>query len=144
MLYPGNVSWTEQGSRFCWHMMLRDKQVQVLRFQVTNPQTGDSYRVDPAHYLNIDQHLTLAWYPDAMLQFAHFIADEYQEKHGVRPTVHVNAIESLNFRPLQPMIDSSVDLASVKNDWSAKQWVVPLRPLSPAIAEHKFRAGLAL
>jgi vitamin K-dependent gamma-carboxylase len=128
-LYPGDVSWTEQGARFCWHMMLRDKQVQVIEFHLVDPKTGESNVVPLEKYLNIDQMLALAWHPDMMVQFAHFVADEYQQKHGVRPIVRVNAVEALNFRPYQPLIDPNVNLAEEKDDMLPKKWIFPLRPL---------------
>ena len=36
--YPGNVSWTEEGHQFAWHMKLRDKEADA-RFFVTDGQT---------------------------------------------------------------------------------------------------------
>ncbi|WP_166829530.1 HTTM domain-containing protein [Thalassoroseus pseudoceratinae] len=33
-LYPGNVSWTEEGHRFAWHMKLRDKSADSLTLKV--------------------------------------------------------------------------------------------------------------
>ena len=33
-LYPGNVSWTEEGHRFAWHMKLRDKSADSLVLKV--------------------------------------------------------------------------------------------------------------
>ncbi|MGH2570150.1 MAG: HTTM domain-containing protein [bacterium] len=40
-LYPGNVSWTEEGHCFSWHMMLRDKEG-AAKFRVTTPGPGGS------------------------------------------------------------------------------------------------------
>lgn len=35
---PGNVHWTDEGSRFSWHMMLRNKEPGYLEFRVHDPQ----------------------------------------------------------------------------------------------------------
>ena len=38
-LYPGNVSWTEEGHNFAWHMKLRTKVGEAV-FTVTHPAVG--------------------------------------------------------------------------------------------------------
>ncbi len=42
---PGNVSWTEEGHRFSWHMMLRTKQPGPFQIEVGSGQ-GDSLSAD--------------------------------------------------------------------------------------------------
>jgi len=37
-LYPGNVDWTEEGHRFSWQMMLRDKGYELRGFRVQRPE----------------------------------------------------------------------------------------------------------
>ena len=58
-LNPGNVSWTEEGHNFAWHMKLRDKSGRV-RFRVVNRSDGSSWSVDPRDSLTslaIPQHV---------------------------------------------------------------------------------------
>ncbi len=38
--YPGNVSWTEEGHNFSWHMKLRDKDTLHIEFFAISPKTG--------------------------------------------------------------------------------------------------------
>ena len=40
LLYPGNVSWTEEGHRFAWHMKLRSKVALDFRL-IANLESGD-------------------------------------------------------------------------------------------------------
>ncbi len=45
LLYLGNVSWTEEGHRFAWHMKLRDKQGRA-DFVAVDPTTGRETPID--------------------------------------------------------------------------------------------------
>ena len=49
-LYPGEVSWTEEGHRFSWRMKLRDKDASA-RFVVTDPIGGRRWIVDPDDHM---------------------------------------------------------------------------------------------
>ena len=69
-LYPGNVSWTEEGHNFSWHMKLREKKP-FLRFRLTDPVTGENWRPDPREYLTTRQFRKMATRPDMILLFAH-------------------------------------------------------------------------
>jgi len=126
-LYPDCVNWSEEGHRCSWRMMLRDKQIAKVEFNVTNPQTGEAYVVPLQNYINYDQLRMMSWEPDMILQMAHYVADEYEKAKGVRPIVTANVIASLDFRPFQPMIDTTVDLASQPETMLHKNWIVPLR-----------------
>ena len=45
-IYPGNVSWTEEGNLFAWHMMLRHKAVEA-RFFLIDRVAGTMREIDP-------------------------------------------------------------------------------------------------
>jgi hypothetical protein len=49
-LYPGNVSWTEEGHNFAWHMKLRTKIGEAV-FTVTHPRGGKTWTIKPEDYL---------------------------------------------------------------------------------------------
>jgi hypothetical protein len=70
LLYPGNVSWTEEGHRFAWMMKLRDKDA-AARFTVRDPASGREWRVSPGRYLLRHQEGEMEARPDMILQFAH-------------------------------------------------------------------------
>jgi vitamin K-dependent gamma-carboxylase len=128
-LYPGNVSWTEQGHRFSWHMMLRHKDIAKFAMSVTNPQTGTRREIDPLNYLSPRQVRQMSYRPDMILQFAHHVAELEQESTGVRPVVNVRVLASLNARPFQELIDPTVDLAAQPVSLAPAHWIVPLRPV---------------
>jgi hypothetical protein len=127
-LYPGNVSWTEQGHRFAWHMMLRHKDVRTFAMFLTDPRTGARRQIDPREYLNPRQVSAMSRRPDMILQFAHYVGDLEQARTGVRPVVTARVVASLNARPYQELIDPTVDLASQPDSLAPAHWIVPLRP----------------
>jgi hypothetical protein len=127
-LYPGNVSWTEQGHRFAWHMMLRHKDIKTFTMSLTDPRTGARRQIHPREYLNPRQVREMSRRPDMILQFAHHVADLKQARTGVRPVVNARVEASLNARPYQELIDPTVDLAAQPDSLAPAPWIVPLRP----------------
>jgi hypothetical protein len=134
-LYPGNVSWTEEGHRFSWHMKLRSKQADA-RFFVHDPATDETWEVDPSSFLTPWQYRKMATQPDMLLQFGHLIAEEFTARNpraaGTAPVeVHADVVASLNDRPPQTLIDPAVDLAATPRGLLPASWIVPLgRPLT--------------
>ena len=124
-LYPGEVSWTEEGHHFAWHMMLRDK-MGGARFFVTRPDTQETFEVDPADHVTFWQHHSMATRPYLTLQFAHYLADTFSPPQGPRVEVRAYAIVSMNFREPQFLIDPRVDLAKEEVGLGAADWIVPL------------------
>ena len=115
----GRPSWTEEGHRFAWHMMLRDKSGSA-RFHLTD---GDrTWIVDPADYLTAEQTRELPWYPEHLVKFAHHLS----EIHG-GVEVRAETSVSMNGRAPQPIVDPTVDLASVPRVWwGHAAWIVQL------------------
>ncbi len=103
--YPGNVSWTEEGHLFAWHMKLRDKDASA-RFVVKDADTGQTWSRGPRAYLTRRQAERMAGQPDMILQFAH--------------------------HP-QALVDPDTDLAAQARTLGPAPWIVPLRqPLRKA------------
>jgi hypothetical protein len=127
-LYPGNVSWTEQGHRFAWHMMLRHKDIRTFAMSVIDPGTGARRQIDPREYLSPRQLREMSRRPDMILQFAHHVADLEHARTGVRPVVNARVEASLNARPFQDLVDPTVDLAAQPDSLAPAHWIVPLRP----------------
>jgi hypothetical protein len=119
--------WTDSGDNFCWHMKLTKKDVASFTLTVLDPVTKREQQVPNTRaLLNPIQLKEMLTRPDMILQFAHFLSDEHQRRTGVRPVITVQAIESLNLRRPQPLIDPTVDLAAVSES-APKTWIVPLR-----------------
>ncbi len=122
--YDGNVLWHEQGMRFSWRVMVREKNGSVT-FTVTSPQTGRREEVGPGRYLNDQQTREMAGQPDLILQLAHRIRDDHARRWGTPVEVRVRALVSLNGRRGALLVDPEVDLAQVQPGLGDASWILP-------------------
>ncbi len=135
--YPGNVAWTEEGHRFAWRMKLRTKRGHV-RYHVLDPESGQSWEVNPSDYLTKRQVRYAGTRPDMILQFAHYLARKWEFEKGVNNVeVRVSAWCSLNGRDPQLLIDPQVDLTKVKRElWPPADWIMPLVDMTGLIPDQ--------
>ena len=70
--YDGNVLWDEQGMRWAWKVLVREKNGAVT-FYVKLPD-GRRHIVPPRRYLTDFQEREMSGQPDLILQLAHHIA----------------------------------------------------------------------
>jgi hypothetical protein len=126
-LYPGNVSWTEEGHRFAWQMKLRTKRG-FADFAIFDPATQKTWYVSPEEYLTKKQARKMPTQPDMILQFAHFLEDKWIKEHKLdKVEIRVNNYVSLNGRELAPMINPTVDLTKIERSLSKADWILPLQ-----------------
>lgn len=123
-LYEGNVLWHEQGMRFSWRVMAREKNGSVT-FVVRQPSTGREWHVPPHRHLTRLQERELSTQPDLILQLARHIADDFEQRGLGKVQVHADALASLNGRAAAPLIDPRVDLAAEPDGLLAKRWILP-------------------
>ena len=124
-LYPGNVSWTEEGHAFAWHMKLRDKWGQA-RFHVLNPVTDEEWIVDTTADLMPWQASKMTGRPGMILQYAHHLAEQWEPELGGPVEVRAHVTSTLNARHPQLIVDPTVDLAQVRWGLGPSDWIVPL------------------
>jgi vitamin K-dependent gamma-carboxylase len=124
-LYPGNVSWTEEGHNFAWHMKLRTKRGEAL-FTVTHPPTGQTWTVDPRDHLEWRQVMKMTTKPHLILQFSHHLAEEKRKQGYDNVEVRARVMASLNGREPQLLIDPTVDLARERASLLHAPWIMPL------------------
>lgn len=124
-LYPGNVSWTEEGHNFAWHMKLRTKTGEAI-FTVSHPASGQTWTVKPGDYLKSHQLMKTITKPDLVLQFAHYLAEENRREGFENVEVRARVMVSLNGREPQLLIDPNVDLAKEQVTLLPARWIVPL------------------
>jgi hypothetical protein len=125
-LYPGDVSWTEEGHRMSWRMMLRSK-TGTISFQVTHPASGQRWTVRPDRFLTPKQAARVAVRPELAWQFAQFLEQLYAAEGFAPVEVRARSLVSLNGRPPQSLVDPDVDLAA--EEWSLlwpTAWIMPL------------------
>jgi len=124
--YPGNVSWTEEGHILSWHMKLRDKNLHEIEFYAIDPESGQTWTIDPYEELSSRQVNKMGNRPDLIQQYAHHMADFFRNEGYEDIQIKVKAIVSLNFGERQFLIDPEVDLASHSRTLLHKQWIMPL------------------
>ncbi len=124
-LYPGNVNWTEEGYRFAWRMMLRNKPASAIFF-VTDPRTGQVWQVNPKAYLYPKQLRKMPMQPDMILQFAHYLAAQWEEKYDVpNAEVRVTVTAALNGRTPAMLVEPTRDLAKELRTLKHVDWIMP-------------------
>ncbi len=126
-LYPGPVSWTEEGHLYSWHMKLRDKSGEV-NFIAWSPVSGKTWVVDHRQYLTPRQVRKMPARPDMIHEFARFLGRELESQGHSPVRIGVQSLVSLNGRPPQPLIDPRVDLSREPVTLGAKRWILPLDP----------------
>jgi vitamin K-dependent gamma-carboxylase len=124
-LYPGNVSWTEEGHNFAWHMKLRTKVGEAV-FTVTHSASGQTWTINPQDYLKRHQVMKMSTKPELLLQFAHHLAETKRREGFEGVEVRAQAMVSLNGRQPQLMIDPNVDLTKQQSSLLPTPWIMPL------------------
>jgi len=124
-LYPGNVSWTEEGHNFAWHMKLRTKVGEAI-FTVTHPRSGQAWIVKPQDYLKSHQVMKMTTKPDLIVHFAHYLAEEKRREGYEDVEVRARVMVSLNGHEPQLLIDPDVNLAQEHVGLLPARWIVPL------------------
>ncbi|KFE70585.1 HTTM domain-containing protein [Hyalangium minutum] len=129
--YGGNVLWHEQGMRFSWRVMAREKNGSVT-FVVRSPVTGKEWHVPPRQYLTQLQEREMSVQPDLILQLARRIARDFEAEGKGPVEVHADARASLNGRPSELLVDPEVDLAHQADGLAPKGWILPAPDSPPA------------
>jgi hypothetical protein len=137
-LYPGNVLWDEQGMRWAWKVMVREKHGSVT-YRVRFRETGKQLQISPRRYLDARQAREMAGQPDLIAQLARHIARDFERRGRGPVEVRAEALVSLNGRPARPMIDPDRDLARVADSLAPADWILP-EPDGPPIRLRPRRA----
>ncbi|MGH7901307.1 MAG: HTTM domain-containing protein [Thermodesulfobacteriota bacterium] len=134
-LYPGNVSWTEEGHRFSWHMKLRSK-LAISKFYATDPTSNKTWEINLNKYLNPKQIRKMSAYPDMILQFSHYLADELRKEGYENIEIRARVLASLNYRKPQYFVDPEVNLAGQTPSIWPDNWIMPLQGPLPLTREQ--------
>jgi vitamin K-dependent gamma-carboxylase len=131
LLYRGGVEWTWAEHRFSWRMFLLTH-ASVSNFYVTDPNTGESIRIDLSDFLTTRQAPNMAYLPDFPLQFAHYLAT-VMPRRGPKPLqVQARIFVSINGRKRVLYVNPIVDLAAEPRTLGRPYWLLrndePLPP----------------
>lgn len=133
LAYGDDVRWHEQGMRFSWRVMVREKNGSTTMI-VRRKTDGRIWHVAPRSVLTRLQEREMSGQPDLVLQLAHHIRDDF-ERRGLGPVeVRADALASLNGRRMTALVDPSVDLATETDSiWPARWITAAPRDLPPHI-----------
>ncbi len=141
--FSGNVSWTEEGHKYAWHMKLRSKN-EIGYYTAIDKNSGKIYDIKVYKYLKSWQRNKMEDRPYLIWQFGQIVKKDFKER-GIDIAFFANIKASLNGRKYQQFIDSTVDLTSVpSNILSHSNWIVPLKtPLNDRLSNEQIR-GLGI
>jgi vitamin K-dependent gamma-carboxylase len=124
LAYGDSVLWHEQGMRFSWRVMVREKNGSV-QFVARDLQSGRTSVIAPRQYLSRWQEQEMWSQPDLILQLGQHIHRTLEHDTGRPHQLFVDARVSLNGRRSRPLIDPGVDLASVHDGLGKAWWITP-------------------
>jgi vitamin K-dependent gamma-carboxylase len=122
-LYGGNVLWHEQGMRFSWRVMLREKNGDLSYLISSASKPNQKWEVNPKDYLTWRQVVEMSSQPDMIVDFAKYLSTIAKQKGIHDPIIRVDSMVSLNGRKPQRMINPNVDLLHLPSDFN--QWILP-------------------
>ena len=103
-------------------MMLRSKVGDGV-FVVEDLKTGQKDKIKPEDYLDDKQARKMYTHPDMILQFAHYLRDQYQI-NGETVAIYADIQVQLNGRTRTHYIDPSIDLTKIEwTYWESKKWI---------------------
>jgi len=123
LLYRGGVEWTWAEHRFSWRMFVWTY-ASVANFYVTDPNTGNSTRVDLSEFLTPRQAPQMGYLPDLPLQFAHHLA-KVMPRWGPKPLqIQARIYVAINGRKPVLYIDPLADLAAEPRTLGRPKWLL--------------------
>lgn len=111
--YAGDVTENEAGYYGSLRVMLTEK-TGTATFVITDPSTGEEWRVDPGEYFQPWQVGQLASRQDLLITAAHVVADDARASGHPQVQVRADAWVSINGRERQRLVDPSTDLAALQ------------------------------
>jgi hypothetical protein len=125
LAYPGNIFWTEEGYRFSWRVMLMEK-TGYANFKIVDGGSGKRFYVQNEDFLTAFQQKQMSTQPDFIVEYAHYLGQHFKGQGHKNIEVYVESYASLNGRKSQPYIDPDINLLTVENNLSHKNYILPL------------------
>lgn len=130
LVYPGPVSWTEEGFRYSWKVMLVEKNGDV-EITALDPKSGKRWAIDPREHLYPYQIKQMSTQPDMILEYSKFVADGFRKRGYPDIEIHVRAEVAWNGRRPAPLIDPKADLARQQDGLSPYAFLMPAPTTAP-------------
>lgn len=130
-LYPGDASWTEQGFRYAWKVMLVEKNGDV-EITAVDPRSGKRWAIDPRQDLSAYQIKQMSFQPDMILEYCGFVARRFEERGYPDIEVHAEVFVAYNGRPPALLIDPKADLGRQRDGLAPYAFLLPPPAAAPA------------
>ena len=124
LAYSGSTLWHEQGMRFAWMVVVREKNGSVS-YRVRTRDRERERVVVPTGYLTRRQAREMATQPDLIVQLARHIAHDFQARGYRDVEVRADAFVSLNGRRQARLIDPDMNLARVPEGLRQARYILP-------------------
>ncbi len=130
-LLSDDVLWDEQGMRWSWRVMLREKSGSI-QYRVKLKDGERQWTVSPLDYLTQRQSMEMSGQPDLIVQLARHIGQQFEAQRGQGVEVFVDALVSLNGRPPTPFFRDNVNVLEL----SAAELPLALHPSPRSAQSH--------
>ncbi|MEO1487187.1 MAG: HTTM domain-containing protein [Bacteroidota bacterium] len=124
LCYPGELFWTEEGYRFSWRVMLMEKSG-YAQFKIVDTESGRWFYVNNNDFLTPFQEKQMAFQPDFIVAYAHFLKEHFQKDGHQNIAIYVESYVALNGRLSQPFVNPKIDLTTVRDTFEHKSWILP-------------------
>ncbi|MEL7270013.1 MAG: HTTM domain-containing protein [Bacteroidota bacterium] len=124
LCYPGELFWTEEGYRFSWRVMLMEKSG-YAQFKIVDTESGRWFYVNNDDFLTPFQEKQMAFQPDFIVAYAHFLKEHFQKDGHQNIAIYVESYVALNGRLSQPFVNPKIDLTTVRDTFEHKSWILP-------------------
>jgi hypothetical protein len=94
-------------------------------FRVQDAVTKKQIIVNNSRFLTPFQEKQMAFQPDFILEYAHYLSDYYKLQGVKNPEVYVESYVALNGRLSQKYIDPKINLANENENFKHKTWILP-------------------
>lgn len=120
-----NPAWRQEFMRYAWRVMLVEHEG-LANFYIHSTEDDRIWEATNEDFLTAYQIKRMAVQPEHIRQFAHYLAEYYQDKYELkkRPVVKVKAVVVYNGRLSKTLIDPNVDLAKESACWCRQNWVI--------------------
>ena len=123
--YRDHVSWTEEGHRLAWRMMLRVKYGYVS-FKIVDVKTGKEWTIKPRDFLTSAQARSIATKPDMCWQFVQWLKNHYKEQGIKDIAIYANGKSNLNGNGYATFYNPDTNLAAIEwRQFEHADWLLP-------------------
>ncbi|QEG01909.1 Vitamin K-dependent gamma-carboxylase [Stieleria maiorica] len=122
-LIPGNATWTGEGNRFAWRMMLCDKSSTGEIFAITD-SGRNKVPVVLSGMTTKAQRQRIFLFPDAIAQLCQYLRTRFGEKYGEDVAYVAEVKMSLNGRRPRYLVDPNVDLSRLEISFWHSDWIL--------------------